>query len=161
VHPVEFEFKQQLLGWSKRFALSGRAKNVFDVHRFSKYVIDNSQVCKRVIFLGYYRPCHYLCPCLPNSRVGCDGAPPFVVNFCTLLEKHFSKDILLFRVRVIVLDIVVVGLVKYACAVMIAVGILIPNSSHLILKLSLRRHAANTHSTTNGPHTLTLGRTQL
>jgi hypothetical protein len=56
--------------------------------------------------------------------------------FDTFLEKHFPEDFFLFLIRIVVLDIVVRRLVEDKIAIMIAVRVLVPYPSVLLLGLA-------------------------
>lgn len=56
---------------------------------------------------------------------------PLLLLLRAFLEEDLPEHIFLLLVRVIVLDIVVVWLVKHAIRIMIAVGILVSNSTRL------------------------------
>ena len=55
----------------------------------------------------------------------------FLFFLGTLLEEDLPEDVLFFLVRVVVLDIIVVGLIEHAVRVMVAVRILVPDSASL------------------------------
>lgn len=54
---------------------------------------------------------------------------PLLFLFCTLLEKDFAKDVFLLLVRIVVLHVIVVWLVENTIRVMIAVRVLVPDTT--------------------------------
>jgi hypothetical protein len=114
-----------------------------------------------VILLLHHGPCHDLCAGCAHGGVRRDGAPALIVYLGALLKEDLAEDVLFFGVRVIVFYIVVVRLVEHTCAVVVAVGILISNPPHLVLKLSLGGHAPDTHAARHCSQHLILRRAQL
>lgn len=46
-----------------------------------------------------------------------------------LFEENFAKDVFLFLMRIVVLDVVVVGLVKHTVRVVIAIRVFVSNAA--------------------------------
>jgi len=65
----------------------------------------------------------------------------FVLHFRTFLKEYFTQDFFFFRVRVVIFDVVVVGLVKDACSIVVAIWIFVSVTPHLVdyLRLSWLR----------------------
>jgi hypothetical protein len=115
-------------------------------------------MCERVVLLLDHWPGHDLRTGRPHGRVWRHGASALIIDFSALFEEDLAEDVLFFGVRVIVLNIVVVRLVEHTRAVVIAVGILITNTTHLILKLGLGWHASYSHAARNCSQNLVLWR---
>jgi hypothetical protein len=88
---------------------------------------------KGVVFLLENGSSHNLRTGLPHGRVRCHSTAALIIYLCTLLKEHLAEDIFFLGMRIVVLDIVVVRLIKHTRAIMITVGILISNSTHLVL----------------------------
>ena len=99
-------------------------------------------MCVRVIFIWL----HDLCSSIAHSRRLTNAAlahrqartdntirvdASALLLFRTFLEKYFAEDILLLAKGVVVLDIVVVGLVKHAIRIVVAVWVLVAYSADL------------------------------
>ena len=66
----------------------------------------------------------------PNQAVALDHTSSLLF-FCTLLEEHLAKHVLLLPKTVVILHVVVVRLVKHAIRIMVAVWVLIADPSDL------------------------------
>ena len=101
-------------------------------------MIDDAQMGMGIILIWL----HNLCTCATNCRLRSYGPWelcmwPNTIHCLSfffpsaLLKENLPEHILLFVERVIILHIVVVGLVKHAIRVVVAVRVLIPYSSYL------------------------------
>lgn len=140
MHPFQFQLKEQRLRTRERLcAVDG----LLDKHELAENVVDDAQMSVWVILIGT----HDLGTCIAHGcRLTIDAAltgetrsdnsisgddTSALLFLGTLFEEHFSEDVFLLAERVIVLHIVVVGLVKHAIRIVIAVRILIPDSADL------------------------------
>jgi hypothetical protein len=112
---------------------------VFYIHRLSQDVVNYVKLSMWVI-LDWST--YNLSSSLPDwiasvYTIHMSVTFPLIFHFRTFLEKYLSQNFLFFRVCIVVLHIVIVWLIKYACSVMIAIRIFVPVSPHLVDNLSL------------------------
>ena len=92
----------------------------------------------RVIFVRLHdldtscNRCGVACDRVAQTRdlVGRDTS--LFLFFCALFEEDLSQDVLFLAVAVVIFDIVVVGLVEHRVGIVIAVGVLVPDPTHLL-----------------------------
>lgn len=128
---LKFEFEKQTLCAGQRL---GPVDGLLYEHELTEDVVDDPQVRLRVVLVWL----HYLgTGSLHGGKTGQWHNAFAVVLLGTLLEKYFAQDILLFVVGIVVLHVVVMGLVKHAVRVVVAVRVLVPDPLYLI-QLRLR-----------------------
>lgn len=139
---VEAEFHHERLGVGE-LCLAASVKRLRHKEVLTENTLNDLQVLVWIISLAEsLLPCHLIGSIDSSMRstkstpsIGVDWSlstvQPLLFLLGALLEEDLAKHIFFLFVRVIVLDVVVVGLVEHAVRVVVAVRILVANTSGL------------------------------